>query len=471
MTHFPIPFLLSSAGYSVLLESTPRAWLDLGSSDPDQWTVRVSGTRLAYTVLVNRDPARALLYLAQQRGMPPIPPIWSFGPARAIGADETVFDMPEHIALREFGVPTTAVIETADLLPSGSHQSTTERVHSSTDLDAYGYALIGVISPHMSSTAAALEPEYSQAASDGYLVLNQSGEPYLVNLLDHPGESMALLDPTRPLALVFFQALVSELIDLGYDGFRFTHGEYVPNDAVFSSGVSGREIHNTYPGLFLEALNELRETTELTADLFVATRAGYSQVSAWVDSVWAGSQNSSFESADGLPAAVRAGLSLGLSGVPYYSSDLGGAREPNLGSLDKDLYLRWTAFSALTPTMQDTPTELAEGSDGWDIWSDNETLETYREFAALHTRLVPYLHGSAQIASETGLPLMRHLFLHYPNDENVLTIEDEYFLGPSLLVAPVLQRNALSRQVYLPDGEFYSWFGGRVLSGPRTTTV
>jgi hypothetical protein len=105
------------------------------------------------------------------------------------------------------------------------------------------------------------------------------------------------------------------------------------------------------------------------------------------------------------------------------------------------------------------------------LWSNARTEAAFRSYAQLHQSLFPYLYGAARTAHLTGLPIMRHLFLAYPHDPRVYGLNDEYLLGPDLLVAPVITPAVTSRQVYLPAGTWVDYWTGALATGGRTLSV
>ena len=228
-------------------------------------------------------------------------------------------------------------------------------------------------------------------------------------------------------------------------------------------------MHNIYSETLHGIVSELIEM-ERPEDATFLARSGNRNSATLLPMAWSNAITGTFGPSDGLPAAVRSALSLGLSGFPITATDIGGLRFPEGTSLDKNLFLRWVQFSALTAGMQDWTVANSSDAD-WTIWSDEETLSIYRSQAKLHTQLAPYFHLLARDAEDTGLPLIRHLLLHYPLDQEVWSLDDQYLLGNGLLVAPILSRNALMRNVYFPEGIFADWYTGDIVEGPAWRTV
>ena len=131
--------------------------------------------------------------------------------------------------------------------------------------------------------------------------------------------------------------------------------------------------------------------------------------------------------------------------------------------------MRWLEFGALSPIMRD---QLGnKGFDAIYLWSNARTQAAFRSYAQLHQALFPYLYAAAHTAHLTGMPIVRHLFLAYPQDPRVYGLDDEYLLGPDLLVAPVIVHGATSKRVYLPDGTWIDYWSGAQYNGGRVVTV
>jgi alpha-glucosidase (family GH31 glycosyl hydrolase) len=263
------------------------------------------------------------------------------------------------------------------------------------------------------------------------------------------------------------------LVDTGYDGWMHDFGELTPADAVFADGRSGSEQRNLYPTLYQRAAAEVCRATRPDVVFFV--RSGYTGSNQWAPAAWPGDQHCDWSADRGLGSVIAAGLSVGMCGTNTWGPDIGGFFEPYArddSARSKELWMRWCQLGALTPIMRDhlgTKREITP--DTVDLWTDAETIGTWRRYAALHNALVPYLYAYAAIAHETGVPTLRHLVLRYPDDPEAALQEDEYLLGDELLVAPVLHEGARARRVYFPPGEWVSYWDERRYAGPGSYDV
>jgi alpha-glucosidase (family GH31 glycosyl hydrolase) len=282
-----------------------------------------------------------------------------------------------------------------------------------------------------------------------------------------PPYAAGMVDFTNPDAVAWYQAHLQQAIDDGWDGWMYDFAEYLPQDAAMANGMTGMEAHNLYPILYQRTAHDLLETKR-KGDYLIFVRSGYAGTGGLVPMVWAGDQNTDFDRADGLPAALVGALNLGMSGAPFWGSDISGYHFIYNPPPDKEVYLRWTELGAFSADMHDENEGSGNGTpaDRWQIWKDQETLDTYKKYASYKTRMLPYVKVAVRQARARGTPVMRHLFLSHPKDPKVYAIGDEYMYGDALLVAPVVARGLTSRKVYLPDPRYFDfWTGERVAGG------
>jgi alpha-glucosidase (family GH31 glycosyl hydrolase) len=189
--------------------------------------------------------------------------------------------------------------------------------------------------------------------------------------------------------------------------------------------------------------------------------------------VWGGDPTEDDSEADGLAAAVSQGLSMGLSGIGYWGSDIGGFH--SLFTAERtsaELLIRWLEVGAFSPIMR-TQAEgyplpvVQDGLERAEVWSP-EVLPHWRALARLRTQLFPYLWSASQEYQRSGTPIMRHLAFAYPREEvawgrgdatAVAASRFEYLFGPDLLVAPVVDMGSRGRDVWLPPGEWVDFWG------------
>ncbi len=185
---------------------------------------------------------------------------------------------------------------------------------------------------------------------------------------------------------------------------------------------------------------------------------------------WAGDQQTDWTTTDGFPTVVPALLNLGISGVPYVTHDIAGFSGTQTAPSTKELFQRWTELGAFTPIMRTH--EGANRDENWSWETDAETTAHFRRFARVHAALRPEWEALAAEAAATSAPILRHLVLVYPDDATSRTVSDQFLVGESLLVAPVVSEGATTRAVYLPPGAtWYHVWTGSAHAGGQTITI
>jgi alpha-D-xyloside xylohydrolase len=307
-------------------------------------------------------------------------------------------------------------------------------------------------------------PLFAELAERGYLLRTGLGEPYVYEWDPGPfGElltplpSSGMVDFTNPAAYEWYRDAHQTLFAQGVDVMKTDFGEQIPEDAVASNGETGARLHNVYPLLYNRCVYE------------ATGKHGRSGALVWGRSGWTGSQRYPVQWGgdpqvdwEGLAASVRGGLSWGMSGVPFHSHDIGGFYHATAGAMpDPELYVRWTQAGVMASHTRFHGTSPREP---W--YYGEETERIVRQWLEWRYRLIPYLEACALEAHRTGMPVMRAMPLAFPDDAAAWAFEHQYLLGPSLLVAPVLEPGGRVR-LHLPAGIWYDLPAGEGLEGPR----
>jgi alpha-D-xyloside xylohydrolase len=233
---------------------------------------------------------------------------------------------------------------------------------------------------------------------------------------------------------------------MGVGAIKVDFGEAAPLTGQYASGRTGFYEHNYYPLRYNKAVADI--TREVTGENII-----------WARSAWAGSQRyplhwggDAATTDIGMASTLRGGLSFGLSGFTFWSHDMGGF----IGRTPEELYRRWVAFGMLTSHSRSHGTPPREP---WEF--GKELTDTFRRADELRYRLMPYIYAQAKDASSRGLPMLRALFVEYPDDPGSWLVEDEYLFGSDILVAPLLESGSARRDVYLPPGSWIDYQTGR----------
>ncbi|MBI2060744.1 MAG: glycoside hydrolase family 31 protein [Nitrospirae bacterium] len=489
--HLPIPFYLSNYGYSVWVANRERGYVDVGQTTADRIRSEFYTQSLTVHVYQGASPLELLQRYAVETGTPPMPPRWAFGvhfwrneydrdPPGQAQKDA----MEDAETLRSLDFPSSVFWIDAPY-ETGHNSFDFDKTHRFPDpeglikfLNRKGFRVIAWITQHVNHPDLAAEPDmkdyFDEAKSKNYLVRTSDGSPFISPWSRGPG---AMVDFTNPEARRWYQDLAKKLLSLGIQGWKLDFGEEIlPALAgedvgglyTFFNGLDANRMHALYKFLYHQAFYDVTKKIH-GDDWFSISRAGTYGSQSLYSCIWPGDLANDFSDhtvgvdspgiIGGLPAAVWGGINLGLSGFPFYGSDVGGFRG---GTPAKNTLIRWAEFGAFSPIMQ-----LGGGGEHrpWAKPHDEETLRILRDYARLHISLFPYLYAHAAVAHETGTPIMRALPLDFPADPRSYEAPHEYLFGGSLLVAPVVEE-ATSRDIYLPKDSWIDFWTEEYFTGP-----
>lgn len=497
-TYIPVPLLVSTRNYGLWLQADEPSHFDLTASECTITIDKLPAeqTSLPLHIIVAPEPYAVTAAFTRLTGEIRVPPKWAFGPWMSANTWNNQARTEEVVnrTLHE-DVPSTVLV-----LEAWSDESTFYIFNDAEyDPKPGGEALrlkdfrfggrwpdpkalvdhchangIRVLLWQIPVQKKLDEPHPQHDLDEmymlehGYYIRNEDGTPYR-----NQGwwfTDALIIDFTHPEASDWWFLKRKYLFDeLGIDGMKTDGGEHLWGRGLQAfDGRRGLQLFNRYPNLYVGAYHDfVQQRTD--GDGLTFSRAGYTGAQQY-PCHWAGDENSTWNA---YKASIQAGLSAGVSGLSMWGWDIGGFS----GEIPPvELYIRSTAMAAFCPIMQyhselHNATECRDRSP-WNIaerHNDPRALTIYRKFAQLRMRLLDYIYEEAQVLSEQGRPLMRYPALDHPDAHAFLSADPYAFMfGRDLLVAPVTEKGATTRDVRLPPGEWVDIWSGARMSGNRT---
>lgn len=321
----------------------------------------------------------------------------------------------------------------------------------------------------------------------GYLIRTERGS---AQTYDFQGDCIEL-DTTNPAARQYiWEKCKASYIDYGIDMFWLDNSE--PDYGVYDYDNyryylgPALEVSNLYPKFYTQAFFDGQMAMGKEGNILNLVRCGWAGSQKYASLIWSGDIQSTFES---LRDQLSAGLNMGLAGIPWWTSDIGGFMTDDCTTPEfKELLLRWYELAVFSPILRmhgdRGPHNIPPLSDkdfggGYlftgqpnELWSYGEdAFKIMKDQLDLRLSLKPYIASLMEEASATGTPLMRTMFYEFPQDEKCWEIDDQYMFGSRYLVAPVLAAGVTRRKVYLPEGNWKNIADGSILKGGQTITA
>lgn len=450
-----IPFYLSSNRFGVFVNSTDKVSYEIASESVSRIQFSVPGEKLEYMIVGGEDLKGVLENYTTLTGKPALPPAWSFGlwltTSFTTQYDEaTVTSFVDGMAERKIPLQ----VFHFDCFWMKEYEwcnfEWDENVFSDvknmlTRLKAKGLKICVWINSYIAQKS----PLFKEGMDNGYLLKRPNGDVWQWDMWQ-PG--MGLVDFTNPAACEWYCSKLQRLMDMGVDCFKTDFGERIPTDVAYYDGSDPVKMHNYYTQLYNKTVFDLIKKNKGEHEAIVFARsatAGGQQFPVH----WGGDCDSKYSS---MAESLRGGLSLCMSGFGFWSHDISGFES----TATPDLYKRWAAFGLLS-----THSRL-HGSSSYRVpWLfDEEAVEVVRYFTELKCSLMPYIYTTAYVTSQRGIPAMRAMVLEFPDDPACDSLDRQYMLGDTILVAPILKPDS-TVDYYLPKGKWTHLLSNRVVEG------
>ena len=442
-----IPFYISNKGYGVLVDNEGDVSFEIASEKVERLQFSAEGERLDYYVINGSDPKRTVSLYTELTGKPALPPAWSFGlwlttsfttdydEETTSGFIQGMADRDIPLQVFHFDCYWMEAYEwcnfTWDARTFPEPKEMLKRYHDR------GLKICVWINPYIGQKS----PLFREGMEQGYLLKRSNGDVWQTDLWQ---AGMGIVDFTNPAAVTWYQEKLKTLLDMGVDCFKTDFGERIPvRDIAYFDGSDPVKMHNYYPFLYNKAVFALLERERGTGEAVLFARSatvGGQQFPAH----WGGDCSASYPS---MAETLRAGLSLACAGFGFWSHDMGGFEN----TASADVYKRWCQFGMLSSHSR------LHGSGSYRVpWLfDEEACDVLRKFVKAKCALMPYLYRQAVKAHEDGIPMMRPMFLEFPEDRACEPLDRQYMLGDSLMVAPVFRESG-EAEYYLPEGTWYN---------------
>lgn len=476
--NYSVPFFTSNKGYGLFFDNPSKGYADIGKTNANILEVGFTSGELNVYVILGKDYKEILQSYHKLTGTQPLPPRWALGNLMSRFGYTSQAQVTDIVAkMKAENIPVDAVI--FDLFWFGDSIKGTMGNLDWVNKKAWPNPknMIGDFKKSGINTILITEPfvlksSINYEASKKFHAVDSAGKPYL--LTDFYFGNGGLIDIFRKDAQQWFWSKHQQQMKLGVEAWWGDLGEpekhptnlyHNLSNLGFKRLFKADEVHNLYGHTWTKMLYNSYAKDYPNKRLFSLNRSGFAGSQRYSIFPWTGDVSRSWS---GLRAQLPILLGMSMSGVPYVHSDAGGFAG---GEGDNELYIRWLQMAAFTPIFRPHGTALyQQDPKTFSFPSEAALIDTpYRNIAKqiieLRYNLLPYNYTLAYEQAKYGKPIIAPLYYHYPNDTIAANIQDEFMCGENILVAPVLQKGAKSRKVYLPEGNWYTYTSPKKIVG------
>jgi len=468
LMNFCIPLVLSSKLYAVHFDNSAIGYLDLDSKKNNTLSYETISGRKTYQVIVGDSWADLLKNYTDLTGKQPLPPRWAFGNFASRFGYHSQQEVENTIQkFEDEKIPVDAII--LDLYWFGKTiQGTMGNLDwdkdnfpnpekMMTNLNAKGVKTILITEPFILTTSS----KWQETVDKNVLATTKNGIPATWNF--YFGNT-GIIDIFKSEGKAWFWDVYKRLINQGAQGIWGDLGEpeVFPSE-VITAGGSADEIHNIYGNNWAKLIAEGYQKDFPNIRPFILMRSGYSGSQRYGMIPWSGDVNRSW---GGLQSQMEIALQMGMQGMSYMHSDLGGFAGANL---DDELYVRWLQYGVFNPIFRPHAQEEVASEP---IYRSDWAKKLAKQAIELRYQLLPYNYNLAFENSQNGKPLMRPLFFEEPNNKDLLLKSDGYLWGNDFLIYPVTEKGQKTKEIYFPkSANWYDFYTGKKYEGGSTQIV
>jgi alpha-glucosidase (family GH31 glycosyl hydrolase) len=468
LMNFTMPIVLSSNKYMIHFDNASTGYLDLDSKKDNTLKFETTSGRKTYQVIVGDSWEDLMFNYTDLTGRQPLPPRWALGNfSSRFGYHSQAEVMNTIAAFKRDSIPVDAII--LDLYWFGKEiQGTMGNLEFFTDSFPDPQKMISDLSKMGVKTVLITEPfilttssKWKEAVDKKILATDNLGNPFKY---DFYFGNTGLIDIYKPSANQWFWEVYKKYKNMGVAGFWGDLGEpEVHPEALFHKYGAANEVHNIYGHDWSRLIADGYKRDFPNERPFILMRAGYSGSQRFGMIPWSGDVNRTW---GGLRPQTEIALQMGMQGMGYMHSDLGGFAGNND---EPELYVRWLQYGVFNPIFRPHAQEDVASEP---VFKDENTKRLAKKAIELRYQLLPYNYTLAYENSTKGLPLMRPMFFEEEENEKMFTIEDQYFWGENLLIAPVFEKGKQTREVYFPkNNSWFDFYSGQKNEGGTSASV
>lgn len=468
----PVPFFMSTKGYGIFFHTTQVSEWDLGKKDKNAMTFEAKGNGIDYFFMYGPEFSQLLYHYTDLTGKSPLLPRFAHGLHVGTYSGGT-WGYEEHtsthyvVALvrkfREKDIPLDVLhLDSTWRMfgKSGGSGATTfewrETFDNPKSMFDSVYAMdINMVGLHV-------RPRFDngvhldlldRARDKGHVYPEENDQGEFVNFFDEEAVDW------------WWENGVMRIAELGAMFLKTDEGSAFGRKANESTktgptGETAEKLHNIFPVVYAKApFEKFKEYNKMRG--MNHTREGYSGIQRY-PFIWAGDWPSEWQY---FAPVIKAGINIGMSGVGYWSHNMGGFEH----DADPELYARWVQFGMFSPIAHLFGMDHPGYKEPWNY--GKQALDIFTTYDRLRYRLIPYIYTTAHQQNQTGLPIMRALVVHHQDDPETYNIDDQYYFGDQMVICPVTTKGAQTKVIYLPEGEWFDYWNGKSYIGKQYYNV